>query len=325
MMKRISIILASLVLAFPVHASAELVCGIAAIVNDDPITTCDVDKEREGFEKGLDATKPLDAAGKAQVRQAVLDSLINKKLIQQKIKELDVKVSDEEVRQAIEDVKKTNNITQENLTEALASRGISFDDYKAQLKEQLERLRLISLEVRSKIQISEKDAREYYAANPGAFQVDEAFRVSQVFFKLSAQATEDERKRVVATAEKVLAEARGGADFAALAKKYSQDPSAKDGGELGYLKKGDILPEIEKSLVSLKPGDISGLIRTPVGIHIMKMEEYRQGKQQSFESVKTEIEELLYKKKSEERFAQWLEELRKNAAIEIREKPAASR
>jgi peptidyl-prolyl cis-trans isomerase SurA len=318
MMKLLFIILAALVLVIPSLASAELLSGIAALVNDEPITTYDVDKEKEGIEKGLDPTKPLDAAGKAQVRQAALDSLINRKLIQQKIKELDVKVSDEEVRQAIEDVKKTNNITQENLTEALASRGISFDDYKAQLKEQLERLRLISLEVRSKIQISEKDAREYYAANPDAFQVDEAYRVRQVFFKLTPQATEDERKRVVANAEKVLSEARGGADFAALAKKYSQDPSAKEGGDLGYLKKGDILPEIENSLVSLKPGDVSGLIRTPVGVHIMKLEEYRQGKRQTFESVKTEIEDRLYKKKSEERFTQWLEELRKNAAIEIR-------
>jgi peptidyl-prolyl cis-trans isomerase SurA len=318
MMKLLFIILAALFLALPSRVSAELISGIAALVNDEPITTYDVDKEREGIEKGLDDKKPLDAAGKAQLRQAALDSLINKKLIQQKIKELDVKVSDEEVRQAIEDVKKTNNITQENLTAALASRGISFDDYKAQLKEQLERLRLISLEVRSKIQIGEKDAQDYYAAHPEAFQVDEAFHVRQVFFTLTRQATEDERKRVVSTAEKVLAEARGGADFAALAKKYSQDPSAKEGGDLGYLKKGDILPEIENSLVSLKPGDVSGLIRTPVGIHIMKLEEYRQGKRQTFESVKTEIEDRLYKKKSEERFTQWLDELRKNAAIEIR-------
>jgi peptidyl-prolyl cis-trans isomerase SurA len=318
MMRLFAIILALSVLTFASHASAEVVSGIAALVNDDPITTYDIDKEKEGIEKGLDPTKPLDAAGKAQLRQAALDSLINKKLIQQKIKELDIKVADEEVRQAIEDVKRTNNITQEKLQEALAARGISFDDYKAQLKEQLERLRLISLEVRSKIQISEKEAREYYTANPDAFQIDESFRVRQIFFKLSPQASEGERKRVVTTADKVLAEARGGADFAALAKKYSQDPSAKEGGDLGYLKKGDILPEIETSLANLKKGDISGLIRTPVGIHIMKLEEYRQGKRQTFEAAKSEIEDILYKKKSEERFNQWLADLRKNAAIEIR-------
>jgi peptidyl-prolyl cis-trans isomerase SurA len=318
MMKYFTIILALTILTLPSLASAELVSGIAALVNDEPITTYDIAKEREGIERGMEATKPLDAAAKAQLQQAALDSLISRKLIQQKIKELDIKVSDEEVRQAIEDVKRTNNITEENLKAALAARGISFDDYKAQLKEQLERLRLISLEVRSKIQISEKEALEYYTANADLFQVDEAFRVRQIFFKLSPRATEAERKRVVATAEKVLAEARGGADFAALAKKYSQDPSAKEGGDLGYLKKGDILPEIESSLANLKQGDVSGLIRTPVGIHIMKLEEYRKGKRQTFESVKAEVEDRLYKKKSEERFNQWLAELRKNAAIEIR-------
>lgn len=324
-MKLFALILAFLVLTLPSLVAAELISGIAALVNDEPITTYDVEKEREGLAQGLDRGKPLDQAGKAQLRQAALDSVINRKLIQQKIRELDIRVSNEEVQQAIEDVKKTNNITQENLTQALAARGISFEQYKAQLKEQLERLRLISIEVRSKIQISEKEARDYYEANPDEFQVDESFRVRQIFFKLSSQAKEEERKQVVASAEKVLAEVRGGADFSELAKKYSQDPSAKDGGDLGYLKKGDILPEIENSLVGLKPGDVSGLIRTPVGIHIMKMEEYRQGKRQTFESARTEIEDRLYRKKSEERFSLWLEELRKNAAIEIKEQPAASR
>ncbi|NMC73654.1 MAG: peptidylprolyl isomerase [Geobacteraceae bacterium] len=318
MMKHFPVILLLVVLTCPFPARAELVSSIAALVNDEPITTFDIDREKEGVEKGLDPSKPLDAAGKEQLRQAALESLIGKKLIQQKVKELDVKVSDEEVRQAIEDVKRTNNITQERLQEALAARGISYDEYKAQIREQLERLRLISLEVRSKIQISEKEARDYYAANPDAFQIDESFHVRQIFFKLDSQASEAERKRVAATAEKVLAEARGGADFATLARKYSQDSSAGEGGDLGFLKKGDILPEIEATLTGMKNGDISALIRTPVGIHIMKLEEHRQGKRQTFESAKPDIEDILYKKKSEERFNQWLADLRKNASIEIR-------
>ena len=315
----LAFLLAAVIYSLPAPVAAEPVIGIAALVNDEPITTYDVEKEREILEKGLDSNTSLDDAGKSQIRQVALNSLINKKLIEQKIRELDIKVTDEEVRQAIEDVKKSNNITQENLKEALEARGITFDEYKAQIKEQLERLRLISMEVRSKIQISEKEMREYYAANPEKFQVDEAFHARQIFFPISPKAMEEERKRTTASAEKVLAEVKGGADFAELAKKYSKDPSAAEGGDLGFLKKGELLPEFDEALVNLKPGEISGLIRTPAGIHILKLEEMRQGKSRSFEAAKPEVEDLLYKKRSEERFSQWIDDLRKNAAVEIKE------
>lgn len=304
----------------PAPVSAETVNGIAVLVNDEPITTYDVDKEQESLERGLDANLPQDDAGRAQLRQVARNSLINKKLIEQKIRELDIKVSDEEVRQAIEDVKKANNISQDNLNQALAARGVSFDEYKAQIKEQLERLRLISMEVRSKIQISENEMREYYEAEKAKFQVDEAFRARQILLPISPESTAEERKRTEATAEKVLAEARGGADFADLARKYSKDSSAAEGGDLGFLEKGELLPEIDEALIKLKPGEISGLIRTSAGIHIVKLEELRQGKHQTFESAKPEVEDILYKKRSEERFNLWIEELRKNAAVEIREK-----
>jgi len=312
-------IIAVALCSLPALSIADTISGIAALVNDEPITTYDVEKEREAVEKGLDDKSFLDAQGKAQVRQVALDSLINKKLIEQKIRELDIKVTDEEVRQAIEDVKRTNNISQERLKEALEARGITFDEYKAQIKDQLERLRLISMEVRSKIQISEKEMREFYDAHPDRFRVDEAFRARQIFLPLSPKATEEERRNANATAEKILAELRKGADFAALARKYSKDPSAPEGGDLGFLKKGELIPEFEETLATLKPGETSGLIRTPAGIHILKLEELRPGKSVSFETAKPEVEDLLYKKKSEERFAQWIEDLRKSASIEIRD------
>jgi peptidyl-prolyl cis-trans isomerase SurA len=310
--------IASLLFILSVSAVAAPLNGIVAFVNDEPITSFDVTKEKDLLEKSLEGRAPLDDAARQQVQKAAIDSLINKKLIEQKIKELDVRVTDEEIRQAIDDVKKNNNLTQERLVEALAARGISYDDYKIQLKDQLERLRLISIEVRSKVQITEKETRDYYDSNPDKFQVEEAFRGRQIFLKLSPKAPESERKRVYALAEKVLSELKGGADFAQLAKKYSQDPSAKDGGDLGFLKKGDVLPEFESALLRLKQGEISGLISTTVGVHILKLEEYRPGKRQTYDQAKQEIEDFLYRKKSEERFNQWLEELRKNASIQIK-------
>ncbi|MHC1696983.1 MAG: peptidylprolyl isomerase [Geobacteraceae bacterium] len=317
-MKKTFLLLVALVLVLPHVGSAEMVSSIAVLVNDEPITTYDLAKEEDAMKSGMSDTSALaSSAARDQLRQAALDALINKKLIAQKVKELDIQVSDEEVRQAIEDVKKTNNISEENLLAALAARGISFDDYKTQLKDQLERLRLISLEVRSKIQVSDKEVQDYYSAHAGNYQVDEAFHARQIFFAIPATATEDQQKKIVGKAENVLREAKSGADFAELAKKYSDDPSGKEGGDLGFLNKGELLPAFETALISMKVGEVSGLVRTSAGIHIIKLVDYREGKTQSLDSAKREVEDLLYKQKSEERFSQWLDGLRKNAAIEI--------
>lgn len=320
-MKKTILLVVALVLVVPLVAAAEMVSSIAVLVNDEPITSYDLAKEEEAMKGGMgDSPALATAAAREQLRQAALDALVSKKLIAQKVKELDIRVSDEEIRQAIEDVKKTNNISEENLVAALAARGISFDEYKTQLKDQLERLRLISLEVRSKVQVSEKDVQEYFAAHAANYQVDEAFHARQIFFAIPAAATADQQKKIVEKAEKVLREAKSGTDFAELAKKYSDDPSGKEGGDLGFLNKGDLLPEFETALTSMRVGEMSGLVRTSAGIHIIKLVDYREGKTQNLETAKREIEDLLYKQKSEERFSQWLEDLRKNAAIEIIEK-----
>jgi peptidyl-prolyl cis-trans isomerase SurA len=122
------------------------------------------------------------------------------------------------------------------------------------------------------------------------------------------------------TALMVLAEAKSGKDFAELAKSYSEDPSArKDGGNLGVFKKGDMMPELETAILSMKPGDVSELVYTPVGFHIVKLEERTIGRMKPFEKVKANVEDALYRKKSEDRFSQWAKELRSKSSIEIKD------
>ena len=226
--------------------------------------------------------------------------MIDKKLVEQKIKELDIKVPEEELRQSIEDIKKQNNLTQEALIAALAGQGLSFEQYKAQLKDQLERLRLMSQEVRSKIQVGEREIQEYYQANQAKYGEEEFFRAKHIFLKIGKDATEKEITKVKATASEILQQARSGSDFAELAKQYSDDPAAKkDGGDLGTFKKGDMIPEIENAVTGMKPGEISELVKTTAGFHIIKLEDRTKGKAKPLEAVKAEIEDYLYKKKSE--------------------------
>jgi peptidyl-prolyl cis-trans isomerase SurA len=319
MKKNLKIIIAAFALFLPVAALAENIGGIAAVVNDDPITTYEVEKEQNDMEKMLEKNPSGVNFDKAKIHETALDSIINKKLVANKIKELGIKVTDEEVRQAIEDVKRQNNISQETLVAALNGQGVSFDEYKSQLKEQLERLRLVSQEVRSKIQISEKEVREFYAAHPEKFETEGSFHALLITLSVPDNASEEEKKRIAEKASGIMAEVKSGKDFGELAKKYSDDASARDGGDLGEFKQGEMVPEFEAVLTKLAPGEVSAPFATQSGLHIVKLVERSRGKSEPFEKVKGQIEEMLYKKKSEERFNQWLADLRKSASIEVRQ------
>jgi peptidyl-prolyl cis-trans isomerase SurA len=302
------------------YARAEMIDSIAAIVNDDLVTNYEVDKELTFVIKDAERKSPVSPELRKKLRSDVLNMLIDKRLIQQKVKELNIQIGEEELRQAVEDVKKQNNLSQDALIGALLNQGITFDQYKAQLKEQLERLRLMSMEVKAKIQVSEREMREYYDANKAQYSEDESYRARHIFFKIPKNASADEVKNAMARAATVLAEARSGKDFTELAKKNSDESTAaKDGGDLGMFKKGDMLPEIESAVIAMKQGEISELVSTPAGFHIIKLEEKTPAKAKPFETVKAGIEEIIYKKKSEERFNQWATEMRKGASIEIKQ------
>jgi peptidyl-prolyl cis-trans isomerase SurA len=303
----------------PAFLHAEIIDRIAAVVNDEPITVLDVNRELASVSKEAERNPSFAGKDEEALRKLVLERLIDKKLVDLKIRELDIKVGDEEIRQAIEDVKKQNNLSQEALIGALANQGLSFDQYRAQLKEQLERLRLVSQEVRSKIQVGEKEVRDYYDANQAKYATEESFRARQIFFKLAQKPTAKDVRDTMLRAIRVMVYLKAGLDFVDTAKKYSDDPNAAtDGGDLGTFRRGDMLPEIEDTVMKMKPGEVSELVMTPAGFHIIKLESVVPGAVRPFDEVKGEIEEQLYRRKSEERFNQWVAELKKSAAIDIR-------
>jgi len=124
----------------------------------------------------------------------------------------------------------------------------------------------------------------------------------------------------MAKALDILHEAKSGKNFEQLAREKSDDPSAKkDGGDLGSFKRGEMLADLEQAIMPLKPGEVGELVSTPSGLHIVKLEEKNTGKIKSFDKVKGEIEEALYRKKQDERFANWMKDLRAKASVEIKD------
>lgn len=302
----------------PRIASSEVISSIVAVVNDDIITSQDLAKEIKQMAREANRKEPTSAEDIAKLRTVAVNRLVERRLVDQKIRELDIKVTEEEVRQSIEEVKKQNNMSQEKLVDALAGQGLTFDQYKAQIREQLERLRLMSQEVKAKVQVTVKEELEYYQANRGKFGEQELYRARHILFKVPPDASEAALEKIRAKVAVVLTEARLGEIFENLAKKYSDDPNVStDGGDLGTFRKGELLPEMEEVVLKLNPGEISEPVRSKSGFHIIKLEKKFLGDIKPFDDVKAEVEASLYKQKSEARFTQWVSELKKNAAIEI--------
>lgn len=308
----------SITLLCPI-ADAAVVNGIAAIVNDELITLLDLERETASLAREQAAKSgTISEPAREELKQQALNRIIDRKLIEQKIKELGISVSEEEIRQAVEDVKSQNRLSQEQFVQALASQGISYEQYRLQLKEQLQRLKLMSQEVKSKIQVSDSEIQEYYNANRLKYAGEEKFHARHIFFRLSKEPTEAERAAAKEKAAKALAIARSGKDFVSLAKEFSEDPNAvNDGGDLGIFKRDEMVPEIATVISAMKPGGVSDLVTSSAGIHILKLEEIIPAASKPLEQVRGEIEELLYRKKSEERFNQWSADLKKGASIEI--------
>ncbi len=117
--------------------------------------------------------------------------------------------------------------------------------------------------------------------------------------------------------EELKSKIETGADFAEMAKEHSDDPSAEKGGDLGYFKQGEMLPALEKAALIMKPGEISPVLQTHLGFHILKLTEYQIHNPQNDPKIKEEIKEALFRQKSEEKLKKWLEKLRKLARIKI--------
>ncbi len=305
----------------PMPAGAKRVSGIAAIVNDDIITFRELLRESQPVIQNAEKKGLLDDKGRRELRAMVLERLIEKLLTEQKVKEIGIKIGDDEIRQSVEDVKRqNNNMSQSQLEAALKAQGYTMAQYEQQIREQLERLRLVSIEVRSKVQVTDKEAEEYYQTHLDKYAEDEIFKARHIFIKIDEKAPADQIQEAMKKALIVLHEARQGKDFIELAKQYSDDPAAKkDGGDLGSFKRGEMLPDLEKAVIPLKPGEIAELVSTPSGLHIVKLEERSSNKHKPFETVKADIREMLYRQKQDERFTSWMKELRSKASVVIKD------
>jgi parvulin-like peptidyl-prolyl isomerase len=253
-----------------------------------------------------------------EVLRKILDRLVEEKLIDQEVKKSGLKVSAKEMDGTIEEIKRRNNLTQENFEQALAREGLNFETFKKQLEKQLLRTRLVNLSLKIEPKVGEKDLKDFYEKNIGRYRGVETYRPGHILFFVPKEATPEEVQKIRKKCQNVLEKIQKGEDFGEMAILHSEDTSAKDRGDLGNFKRGELIPAFEKEALRLNIGEISGIVRTEFGFHIIRLLGRSGGEPPPFEEIKEKVRVDYLESEMERAYKQFLTTLREKSVIEIK-------
>ncbi len=277
--------------AAPVSADVRVV----ATVNGDPITL------GEFLERFARAGFKHEGEVDPQVREEFLNRLIERKMMLREAQRKRIKIGHNDISQRIDVLRGEHG---RDLKEELAAQGVDFEKWKADIWEDMMIEKLLAREVDRHVSVSSSEARRHYQANPREFERPEQVRVRQIVVSTEAEA------------QAALEQLQSGADFAAVAKEKSTAPEAANGGDLGYFARG-VMPAEFNVVFDLPKGGVSGVVKSPYGFHVFKLEDRRRAGKLSFEEAHKEIADKLYHQKQEARFKLWLKDLRSRTKFEV--------
>ncbi|MBF0505825.1 MAG: peptidylprolyl isomerase [Nitrospirae bacterium] len=293
--------------------SAILLDRVIAIVNKEVITWSDVYREMEF--NASDAIKAMKEPDRIRFFKdnelSFLDSLIDMKLKLQEAEKDGITVSDNDVETAIKNIKNKYSMTDEMMSESIKKDGFTLATYKKKLAEQILLNRVIEHEVREKILVTERDVDAYLAGHKDAAKDTEGFEISQIFLKKKGDDKQLEEK-----AQEIYKKLKAGDSFAGLAAQYSDDQNAKNGGELGFVRKCDMSKEFADVCSSIKTGGVSEPISRGDGIYIIRVNEARVFKSQ--QEFREAIRQKLLNDKFDVDLKSWSRSLREKAYVEVK-------
>jgi len=297
-----------------------LVDRIVAEVNEDIITLYELNRKAAPLIKRVKAmARPLEEERRMiyEVREKVLNQMIDEKLTDQEIERYNIRVSEETIDNAIEEMKKRSYMTDQKLRASLEQEGLTMEEYRDQIKNQILRARLLNREVKSKIVITDEDVRDYYNKHKSQYVGEGRVHLRQIVMTTPPSASEAEKQEIRDQLNAIRREVAEGASFAALAREYSQSPLAGEGGDLGAFAMGDLAPEILRALEGVAAGGVTSIVENDRGMQLFYVESLEQAQGRSLEEVSEEIEDILYDEIVNRKFADWLQDLRERSHIKV--------
>jgi peptidyl-prolyl cis-trans isomerase C len=248
------------------------------------------------------------------IKNRILENLIDSELLYQQSQKKGIKVSDQVVNQRIDAIKKRFPDEKE-YKRVIEKMHVSEKEFRAEIQRALAIRQLLDTDVRRKIRISGEESRKYYNNNLNMFKRPEEVKVSQIWIKVAPGAKESKKNQARKKIEMVQQKLKKGEDFGKLAKAYSEGPSARREGALGYFKRGQMLKPIENAAFALNVGEVSGIIETRVGYHLIKVIDKKPAGTVPFKKVRPMIEKQLKKEKEKTEIQSYIENLKKSAKI----------
>jgi peptidyl-prolyl cis-trans isomerase SurA len=302
----------------PTALPARVVDQLIAVIDGEPYTLRNVEqfakaKLRVDFPSG-DLSRINDRDGE------VLEQFITDKLLEAEIRDAGINVTNEDVEQYVEQVKKSNRLSDSDFTAALGREGITLDGYRASVKTELAKNELIRRQVRGRVSVTDADVERYYQLNTKNYRSLERARLRHILFSLSESPKPEIAAATLAKAKEVYARIQAGEDFAALAKEFSEGAGRSDGGDIGWVNRGTMIAGLdEAAFEKLAVGQVSEPFRTSMGYHIVKLEARMGGGTQPLTTVAPKIKAELEAKALEERYLKWLKtDLRRKHRVDIK-------
>ncbi|MCP4341845.1 MAG: hypothetical protein GY799_23920 [Desulfobulbaceae bacterium] len=309
----------------PLYISAEVVDKVVAVINNEVITLSELEEETTGLFRSITKNNPdapiLDALEEA--REVTLNSMIERQLIQQKAKKYNVNVTEADIDAAYETMRNNMSLNPSEFRKKLEKSGMTEESYRNKLRTQILQSRLLSYDVRSKIIVTEEMILDYYDENYTARVDKGSYYLLQMGF--SWPETDDPQKEAankqetLKRTERVYNLVKNGQDFRLLAEKFSDLPSASDGGDIGIFTLDEMAPAMRDAVATLSPAELSKIIDTPAGYQFFKLlsgEENAIVVTASFEAAREEIKAKIFEEKLKAAYSEWVIKLKEDAYIQ---------
>jgi peptidyl-prolyl cis-trans isomerase SurA len=305
---RFTLLLIFLMISFwpPTSSAAYLQDRIVAIVNAELIMLSDVKREFRTEQERLSREfRGNDLAQRLKTGEYMaLTNLIERRLQLQEAKATRVEVSDLELQQAIEQMKRQDK---------------SFDPTNPNdvrdVRDQLILMRIVDQHIRGNITVGDSELKRYYQEHREQFASPEEYQLSQIIIKPGSS---DELADALTKARRAMDDLKRGEKFEDVALQYSDDANSLHGGRLGFVRQGELWPVIEQAVARLVPGGISDILESPEGVHIIRLDDKKPKQFRPYEDVRQEVQELVYQQKSADMYQSWLVDLKNKAYIEIK-------
>jgi peptidyl-prolyl cis-trans isomerase SurA len=301
-------------------AHAAVADRIVAVVNDEVVTLSELNNAFEPYQEKFDASYqgPDREKARAEAKLMLLNRMIEGVLMEQESRKTGIAVRDEEVTEAINDIQKQRKLTPDELRRALARDGITLDAFRKDIRNQINRMKLIRRDIKSRVAVTDEEIGEFYRKRREDYEGKEVVRIKQIVLLLPKDVDPAAKGKLQADAENIQKRLIDGEPFDRLSAKYSQGPAAAEGGDVGFIERGMIHSEVEDIAFGLPLNQISGVIESSVGFHIIQVIDRRGAGLKAIESVREEIREKIDREKMEKKYGEWVEELRKKSHIEIK-------